>query len=178
MDDISSNLVPLYNLILTSCRQRNKEAVENLLKSLISLSGRIIPSVGDMRSLSGIALSYLRRNEFDDIQLIFQRLKKEWYEISPSGDGERNRSRKFGNEIRKFSHGFYKVYTEDETIAKRIRSESGTQFDSRFALPNGKYGFEFIIPERLYYKVLMMIHTPPYWYFLQNKRTSQLKLDL
>ena len=177
MDKISSNLVPLFDLVIESCKKRNKAAVENLLKSLITLSGSIIEVSGRMPSLFGISLRYLQKNSFIDIQLIFERLKREWLKFPDKEKPEEEEIKKFGNEICRYSPGHYKVYTEDRVIAKQIRNMEGIFSDTKHQLPNGKFGFEFIIPESLYYKILLVMHTPPYIYFLNSKRTGQLKID-
>jgi len=177
MDKISSNFAPLFDLVIESCKKRNKEAVENLLKSLITLSGSIIEVSGRMPSLFGISLRYLQKNSFIDIQLIFERLKREWQKFSETEQTERTETKRFGNEICRYSPGHYKVYTEDKVIAKQIRNMEGIFSGTKHQRPNGKFGFEFIIPESLYYKILLIMHTPPYVYFLNNKRTGQLKID-
>ena len=128
-------------------------------------------------SLFKIALRYLERNYYKDIQLLFERLKKDWKKIQRFQKDTAGKSKDFGNKISKYSPGFFKMYTEDKIVVKRVSGISGVFFKTKYTLPNGKQGYEFIIPAKLYYRTLAAVHSAPYMDFLKNKKTGQLNLD-
>ncbi|RKY84685.1 hypothetical protein DRQ09_08295 [candidate division KSB1 bacterium] len=177
MKNISSNVLYIYDTIIEGCRKKNKETIENLVKSLITISVNLIRTPEKLPSLFIIALKYLEKNYFKDIQSIFERLKKNQIIFQPFHKPENIESKNFGNKIWKFSKGYYKIYTENKNIAKKISNLDNNVLKTKYKIINNKYGYELIIPESLYYRAMLIIYEPPYMNFLESKRTGQLKID-
>ena len=63
-------------------------------------------------------------------------------------------------EIWPYGRGFYKVYVEDYAIKQKLDDWKDCKLSCRYFHVNGKNGWDFIFPSKLYNRIAGLLHLP------------------